>query len=204
MKKIVKHLGLMAAVVVILVLLVLWVLKFYTKHSERLIVVPVVEGKLGEEALAKLKEAGLDAEVVDTVYKDGARKLEVINQNPASGLQVKKGRKVYLVVNSDEIPMVEIPDLVGKTSLSQARNMLSRQGLKLGRVIERPCDFVRSRADEPVIGQYVHGDSVNLRAGSLIERNSTIDLVICVPMNNSDSSTVTGSIEVLDDIVELH
>ncbi len=203
MKRILKHLGLMAAVVVALILLALLILKWYTNHNDTLVVIPHIEGKLSGEAIQKLEDAGLRAEVVDTVYKDGARKLEVINQNPASGLKVKHGRRVYLVINSDAIPMVEIPDLVGRTSLSQAKNMLSRQGLRLGRVIERPSDFVKSRADEPVIGQYVHGDSVNLKAGSLIERNSIIDLVIGVPRNSSDSTSMAPAGEGDEGVVEL-
>lgn len=189
MKTIAKNIGIMLAISVAIVIVALWILKFYTKHNQKRVVVPMVEGIVSSDAIKKLEDAGLKAEVVDTVYKDGAKKLEVINQNPEGAQQVKKGRRVYLVINSDQIPMVVIPDLVGKTSLSQARNMLSRAGLRLGKVIEKPCDFVRSRSDEPVIGQFAHGDSINLRAGGMIERNSTIDLVICVPVEAQDSIT---------------
>ncbi len=190
MKQLIKHIAIMGGITLAIVLLALWILKFYTKHGEPMIEVPALEGKSSTEAISSLQSLGLNYEVVDTVYKDGAKKLSVINQNPNSGLEVKKGRRVYLVINSDQIPMVEIPDLAGKTSLVQAKSILSRQGLKLGKVIERPCDFVRSRADEPVIAQYAHGDSSNLSPGSLIERNSLVDLVICVPMAQRDSSAL--------------
>lgn len=202
MKRLVRHLGLMAGIGLALILLALWVLKFYTKHGEPLILVPSVEGKHSQEAVAQLEELGLNYEIVDTVYKDGAKKLSVINQNPNAGLEVKKGRRVYLVINSDQIPMVEIPDLAGKTSLVQAKSILSRQGLKLGKVIERPCDFVRSRADEPVIAQFAHGDSSDLSPGSLIERNSLVDLVICVPMQMKDSSA-NSSLDKEEGLIEL-
>ena len=202
MKRLIKHLAIMAGIALAIVLLALWVLKFYTKHGEPLILVPSLEGKQSEEAISSLEELGLRYEIVDTVYKDGAKKLSVINQNPNAGQEVKKGRRVYLVINSDQIPMVEIPDLAGKTSLVQAKSILSRQGLKLGKVIERPCDFVRSRADEPVIAQYAHGDSSDLSPGSLIERNSRVDLVICVPMEMSDSSTFSKP-EAETELIEL-
>lgn len=202
MKDIVKHIGYIIGVSVLLVVIALYSIKIYSKHNADLILVPKLEGKSSIEAIEELKTLGLRAEIVDTVYKDGARKLEVINQNPPCSLEVKPNRRVYLVINSEEVPMVEIPDLVGRTSLGQAKNILSRQGLRLGRVIERPCDYVRSRSDEPVIGQYMAGDSTNLRAGGLVERNSIIDLVICVPMQQADSISVPSETEP-EEVMEL-
>ncbi|MFY0642928.1 MAG: PASTA domain-containing protein [Bacteroidia bacterium] len=202
MKKLIKHIVLIGLLSLFFILAALWTLKFYTKHNEPLILLPNLEGEYSQDAIDRLEELGLNSEIVDTVFKDGAKKLAVINQNPNAGLNVKKGRRVYLVINSDKVPMVEIPDLAGKTSLVQAKNILSRRGLKLGKVIERPCDFVRSRADEPVIAQFAHGDSADLSPGRFIERNSIIDLVICVPMNVSDSLSITSG-EPGDDIIEL-
>lgn len=202
MKDITKHIGYIVGVSVLLVIIALYSIKIYTKHNAELIMVPLLEGKSSLEAIEELEALGLRAEIVDTVYKDGAKKLEVINQNPPCSLEVKPNRRVYLVINSDEVPMVEIPDLVGKTSLGQAKNILSRQGLRLGKVIERPCDYVRSRSDEPVIGQYMAGDSVNLKVGGLVERNSVIDLVICVPLQQQDSTTSTPDLEP-EDVIEL-
>ena len=202
MKKLIKHIAIMGGVSLLLVIALLWILKFYTKHDESLILLPNLEGEYSQDAMDQLDELGLNSEIVDTVFKDGAKKLAVINQNPNAGLMVKKGRRVYLVINSDKVPMVEIPDLAGKTSLVQAKNILSRRGLKLGKVIERRCDFVRSRADEPVIAQFAHGDSTDLNPGRMIERNSIIDLVICIPMELSDSIS-SGADPVSDDIIEL-
>lgn len=195
MKDLAKHIGYMVGVGVLLIVIALYSIKIYTKHNADLVMVPELEGLSSQKAIEELEALGLRAEIVDTVYKDGAKKLEVINQNPPCSLEVKPNRRVYLVINSDQVPMVEIPDLVGKTSLGQAKNILSRQGLRLGRVIEKPCDYVRSRSDEPVIGQFVGGDSVNLRPGGLIERNSVIDLVICVPLEVSDSNSTEMEIE---------
>jgi hypothetical protein len=114
----------------------------------------------------------------------------VINQNPLAGLEVKSGRRVYLVINSDKIPMVEVPDLAGKTSLNQATSILSRLGLKLGDIIERHSEMVKSRSNKPVLGQRIHGDSVELAPGGLIERNTLIDLIIGVPLAERDTAEI--------------
>ncbi|MBR9860874.1 PASTA domain-containing protein [bacterium] len=191
MKKILIHLGLIILTIAVLIFITLRILRVYTKHDEELIEVPELLGEQSRDAISTLEELGLRYEVMDTVYKDGERKLSVINQDPAPGLQVKSGRRVYLVINSDKIPMVEVPDLAGKTSLNQAKSILSRLGLKMGKIIERPSDMVRSTANKPVLGQRIHGDSTELQPGGLIERNSKIDLIIGVPKNQSDTTDFT-------------
>ncbi len=193
MKQIFKHLGLMAVVSLLLILGVLWYLKIYTKHDATLVTVENMDGVLVQKAIEQLDAAGLEGVVIDTVYKDGAKKLSVINQNPEAGQKVKPGRKIYLVINTDKVPMVEIPDLAEKTSLSQAKNMLARRHLRLGDIIKKPHPSVMSKNDEPVLAMYEHGTTTSLTPGGLIERNSKIDLVIGVSIHGSDSDSTSSS-----------
>lgn len=193
MKQIFKHLGLMAALSFLLILGVLWFLKIYTKHNAELVTVESLEGVLVDKAIEQLNAAGLEGVVIDTVYKDGAKKMSVINQNPEAGQQVKPGRKIYLVINTDKVPMVEIPDLAEKTSLSQAKNILARRHLRLGEVIKKPHPSVMSKNDEPVLAMYEHGTTTTLSPGGLIERNSKIDLVIGVEVNDFDSDSTSSA-----------
>lgn len=181
MRLILKHLGLIGLVCLVLATLTLYGIRFYTNHDSELIEVTDLEGLNVDKAIEQLDGIGLVGVVTDTVYKDGVPKLSVINQNPVSGLQVKPGRKVYLVINTNDIPMVEVPSLAGQTSLQQAKNILLRRHLKVGRVIEKVHPSVRSRSDEPVLAQYKHGTKEEIKGGSLIERNSQIDLVIGIP-----------------------
>jgi hypothetical protein len=190
MKKILIHLFLIFLSGLLLLFIVLRVLRVYTKHDKKQIEVPDLGGMKSDDAIARLKKMGLNYAVIDTVYKDGERKLSVINQNPLAGLEVKSGRRVYLVINSDKIPMVEVPDLAGKTSLNQATSILSRLGLKLGDIIERHSEMVKSRSNKPVLGQRIHGDSVELAPGGLIERNTLIDLIIGVPLAERDTAEI--------------
>ncbi|PCJ66532.1 MAG: hypothetical protein COA58_07065 [Bacteroidetes bacterium] len=178
MKKIAIHLGIIALIVVLLAFGTLWFLDVYTNHGSELIKVENLEGVSSKKALILLEEVGLEGIVIDTVYKDGAKKLTVINQNPEGGLNVKQGRKVYLVINTDQVPMVEVPDLANRTSLPQATSILLRRHLKVGKIIKEVNSSVRTRSDEPVLAQYKSGTTTDIKPGTMLPRNSKIDLVI--------------------------
>jgi beta-lactam-binding protein with PASTA domain len=196
MKKILIHFGLICSVSILIGLGVLWYLKIYTNHDSDLIEVTDLSGKDSNDALKYLENIGLEGEVTDTVYKDGVEKLAVINQNPAPGMMVKPGRKVYLVININSIPMVSVPDLANKSSLSQARNVLIRKHLKLGKLTEQISSFVKSKNDQPILAQYYPGTDKPIKPGTMVERNSLIDLVVGIS-GSIDSDSVN-----LQDIVE--
>jgi beta-lactam-binding protein with PASTA domain len=196
MKKILIHFGLICSVSILIGLGVLWYLKIYTNHDSDLIEVTDLSGKDSNDALKYLENIGLEGEVTDTVYKDGVEKLAVINQNPAPGMMVKPGRKVYLVININSIPMVSVPDLANKSSLSQARNILIRKHLKLGKLTEQISSFVKSKNDQPILAQYYPGTDKPIKPGTMVERNSLIDLVVGIS-GSMDSDSVN-----LQDIVE--
>jgi beta-lactam-binding protein with PASTA domain len=196
MKKILIHFGLICSVSILIGLGVLWYLKIYTNHDSDLIEVTDLSGKDSNDALKYIENIGLEGEVTDTVYKDGVEKLAVINQNPAPGMMVKPGRKVYLVININSIPMVSVPDLANKSSLSQARNVLIRKHLKLGKLTEQISSFVKSKNDQPILAQYYPGTDKPIKPGTMVERNSLIDLVVGIS-GSIDSDSVN-----LQDIVE--
>lgn len=189
MKKFGIHLGIIGALTIALLLGTLWYLDIYTNHDSTLIEVEDLEGLTAVKAIERLEAMGLQSEVTDTVYKDGAKKLSVINQNPQAGLMVKPNRKVYLVINTDNVPMVMVPDLAEKTSLPQARNILLRRNLKVGKVTKKVSSSVRTKNDEPVLAQYEAGTTNVLKAGTLIERNSEIDLVVGISSDYYSDST---------------
>ncbi len=195
MKKILRHLAIMALLVLGAAIGVLWFLDYYTNHDAELVSVEDLESVPVKEALKKLKEKGLEGVVIDTVYKDGAKKLTVINQNPPAGLSVKPGRKVYLVINTNEVPMVVVPDLAMKTSLPQATSILLRRHLKVGKIIKKVSPAVRTKNDEPVIEQYKAGTNEVIKPGSKVERNSKIDLVIGISSDYYDSDSTSAGLD---------
>lgn len=197
MKKIAINLGIMALIVLTVIFGIFWFLDTYTKHDDPLVNIPNLEGVRAYKALSALDDLGLQGMVSDTVYKDGAKKLAVINQNPIAGLDVKKGRKVYLVINTGDVPMVIVPDLAEKTSLQQATNILLRSHLKVGQIIKVVNSSVKTKHDEPVLAQYIAGTTEELVPGTEIERNSEVDLVVGITADYylSDSTAVDIGID---------
>lgn len=108
----------------------------YTRHGVS-VRVPDLNGLTVEEATAVLKERGLDAEVIDSVYNDDARKGTIVLQDPMSGHPVKPGRRIYLTMNARLPKMIDMPALVN-LSKRQAISTLEILGLKVKELQYRP------------------------------------------------------------------
>lgn len=95
--------------------------------------VPNVIGLKEDEAIEKLKKSQLEAVRsdfrIDNRFPVGA----VISQNPNPNIEVKTGRRVYLLISGGE-QFVETPSLIGKT-FRDAKFILQRFGLKIGEVL---------------------------------------------------------------------
>lgn len=153
---------------------------YYTKHSDALVQVPSVEELRIDKAIRVLEDGGFTYEISDTVFRDGIKLNSIVDQIPEAGFEVKKGRKVFLVVNASEVPDVEMPDLAGKASFSQALRILENRGLKLGKRIELQMSEIKDPDSEPVIEQRYAGKDEEIPKGTKIKRNSTVDLVVGV------------------------
>ena len=153
---------------------------YYTKHSDALVQVPSVEELRIDKAIRVLEDGGFTYEISDTVFRDGIKLNSIVDQIPEAGFEVKKGRKVFLVVNASEVPDVEMPDLAGKASFSQALRTLENRGLKLGKRIELQMSEIKDPDSEPVIEQRYAGKNEQIPKGTKIKRNSTVDLVVGV------------------------
>lgn len=161
---------LMVLVIVAIPIAALYMLDSFTHHGEK-IEVPNVVGKSLYDAETMLKDRGLLAMVVDSVYDKRAPKGSVLEQTPKSGFEVKGGRMVYLTVNLKGEPMVQLPDVVGHGSLREAVALLQSLGFKLTAhkpVIGRPKDLVLG----------VKQGARDVHAGETIPRDRALTLVI--------------------------
>ena len=161
---------LMVFVIVAIPIAALYMLDSFTHHGEK-IEVPNVVGKSLYDAETMLKDRGLLAMVVDSVYDKRAPKGSVLEQTPKSGFEVKGGRMVYLTVNLKGEPMVQLPDVVGHGSLREAVALLQSLGFKLTAhkpVIGRPKDLVLG----------VKQGARDVHAGETIPRDRALTLVI--------------------------
>jgi hypothetical protein len=66
--------------------------------------------------------------------------------------------------------------------------------LKVGNIIKEVTASVRTKNDEPVLAQYESGTTNVIKPGTLIERNSKIDLVVGISSDYylSDSTLSTN------------
>lgn len=124
----------MLAVVVIIPVIVLAWLDSYTNHGEACRV-PNICGMQLDEAKELLRSHNLDLEIVDYKYKKGAAENEVVEQRPAADSFVKEGRKIMLVMNSLNKPMVTLPSVTDNCSLREAEARLKSSGFVVSGVL---------------------------------------------------------------------
>ncbi len=123
------HLGIIASTILILFFGFFFVyLPWSTNHGEA-IKVPEIKGLTFEEAKDVLDDADLNYEISDSVFIVGAKPMSVLSNYPKSGSNVKSGRKIFITVAAVSAPMVKLPNIIGRSSLS-AQNQLLSSGLQ--------------------------------------------------------------------------
>ena len=103
----------------ILIVGALYGLDVYTRHGESF-EVPHVTGMKLRDAHSMIDARQMKTAVVDYVYTEGIAHDIVLDQTPAGGSKVKRGRTIYLTVNTAVVPKIEIPDLIDNSSMRQA------------------------------------------------------------------------------------
>ena len=117
-------------------------------------VVPSVIGDELNIAQEKLYDAGLKIYVSGEEFNESISQNKIIDQDPASGVKVKKNREIYVVVSKgSEVIALNIPDLRNK-ELREATTLIEESGLILGRITYTnhftvPKDVVIAQTPEP-------------------------------------------------------
>jgi beta-lactam-binding protein with PASTA domain len=150
------------------VLIIIFILNFYTRHGQSL-PVPQLRGLPVEKAIALLESQGLGYQI-DSVYQIDKPPGTVIEQDPDPNTNVKANRTIYLTIITSQAPNVEFPDIIEKTFL-EVKAVLNSFGLKVGDTVYR-SDIARDRVLEARFG----GQS--LRKGEQIPKGSKIDLLL--------------------------
>lgn len=163
------------------VLLVLFFLFFQslswiTRHDKTL-AVPSVTGKSFEEAKKILETQGFEVEIQDTVYVDTAALLSVVKQFPNADSKVKMNRTVFLIINRDAAPDIDMPNLVGM-SFRSAQITLQQQKLKIEDTIYVP------NVTGAILEQKYKGQTI--KPGTKIQMGSGITLVIGLGTGTED------------------
>ena len=168
----------MPIVVIAVILGVLNWLDTYTHHGES-IIVPNVNGLPLKHAENELSKKTLKIEVVDSNYVKGIPAGAILEQKPAGGSKVKKGRTIYLTINTEEAPKVAIPDIIDNSSFRQAEARLRALGFKM-----TEPEFIEGEKD------WIYGVKYNgkqLSTGEKIPREAVLTLCVGDDKLNSDS-----------------
>lgn len=163
------HLGISVILTLILLLIVIGLLKTYTRHGEAY-VVPDLEGLTLGELHENEATRVFNFLVTDSVYDNSLLPGSVIKQSPSAGSKAKEGRTVYLTVVSYTPKMSIMPELKDLT-VRQAVTTLRTSGLKIRRLL-----FTPHFAGNSVLGQYYNGDT--LIAGTEILEGNEIELLV--------------------------
>lgn len=140
----------------------------YWAMARAQIAVPNLIGKPVGEARNELAAIKLALGHEESVESEAAKPDTVIGQTPAAGERTEIGTKVDLVVAA--AIDVQAPDLA-KLPMSQARVVLERSGLKVGKVTTAG----------PFIGREAQVSSQSPSAGTPLSPGSAVDLAVWVP-----------------------
>lgn len=162
------HLGIIAALTVLIVLGFFYVyLPWTTNHGESITVPDLADRSVGElDGL--LAAQNLRYQVSDSIYDPDKPQHAVVMQNPVAGSLVKENRKIYVTVTAATPPDVKMPDLRGR-SLANARKELAGMGLGTGEL-----QYVPDLQKDAVLAQRYEGRDIS--PGTELPKGSVIDL----------------------------
>jgi beta-lactam-binding protein with PASTA domain len=166
---IVRNLLLAAAVIVGLLLVAQVGLGLLTRHNQT-VTVPDFTNMTVAEAHEVARDGHVGVKVTDSVFVRRLGAGLVYRQSPKAGATVKKGRSIFLTINSIVPRKVVMPNLIGY-SLNEARAELNNRGLSLGKL-----NYTQDIATNNVLRQTVRGR--NVRAGDLVISGSDVDLTL--------------------------
>ena len=168
---IVKNLLLMAAFIIVLIVAASIMLRLITFHGKT-VTAPDFTNLTVSEAQALAEQSHVSVKVVDSVFVRRLSGGVVYRQSPKAGATVKKGRSIFLTINSVVPRKVVMPNLFGY-SVTEARSELQNRGLNMGYL-----NYVKDIATNTVLEQRVDGEEA--KAGDLVVSGSTVDLTVAV------------------------
>lgn len=178
-KTFLRHLGLAAAIAVVLLMLILLWMKIYTHHGKT-IAVPNLTGLTVDEVEDVVTSRKLNFVVIDSVFADDMPRGTVVKQNPKPNSKVKVKRKIFVTMNAVNPEKVMMPNLVSLSN-RQAILALENAGLAVGEISYKPDFAVNS-----VLQQNLNGSVIE--EGTLVEKGTPIDLVLGMGLSNETTT----------------
>ena len=168
-KTFLKHVGIAAGVLIVLLIATFVWINLYTHHGEAFDM-PDFTGLTEDQFSEMIAQMDLRYEIIDSVHIADATPGAVVEQSPKPGSKVKRNRNVFFTINAMKPEMVLIPRL-SDYSLRNAQVILESYGLKTGRLIYVPSEYKNL-----VLGQHYKGKPIE--PGTPVLKGSSIDLLI--------------------------
>tara|TARA_B100000886_G_C20401886_1_gene482971 strand:+ start:749 stop:1540 length:792 start_codon:yes stop_codon:yes gene_type:complete len=164
-----KNLLFSITTVIVIILSILLVLRFYTRHDD-LIELPDFSGMHIQQTDSILTEKLLRYIIIDSVFNSELSPHSIIEQDPIAGSFVKEDRRIYLTIVAKRKKQVMMPRLVD-LSLRRAVSKLKGLDLSVGKFT-----FVPDMAKNAVLKQTIDGKEV--QSGTLVYTGTQVDLVV--------------------------
>lgn len=152
-------------------------LPFTTNHGET-ITVPNLQGMHRDKLEEFLDERDLDYFIDDSTYHVGMAPFLVYQQYPLAGSKVKKGRKIYVSINSGKPDLIKMPNLLNR-SVMNAQREIENLGLLMGET-----KLIPDLQLNAVLKQQIKGSDIP--PGTLVAKGTRIDLVIGDGLSNRE------------------
>jgi beta-lactam-binding protein with PASTA domain len=162
----------------------------WTQHGEA-VKVPQIKGKTLSDATTMLEQNDLKCEVIDSIYVKDELPGRILELTPEENTEVKRGRKIYVTLNTNNIPLRVVPDVAENSSQRQAEAKLLAAGFKL-----LPPQLVKGES-EWVYGVIYKGDT--LKAGQKAPIGSTLMLLVGNGTSRPIKVTINDSVTVFLD-----
>jgi beta-lactam-binding protein with PASTA domain len=178
------NLGLIVISFFVIILLIFFSLKIYTRHGKEYIV-PDISGRLIQEIEQMEEMSPFNIVIIDSIFQEETPSGTILSQEPVANSKAKKGRKIYLTVASfsgDDIDMLSCVDM----SLKLAVQTLTDVGLRIGNI-----SFVQGNISNIVVAQQKNGKQI--RQNTKVKRGEVIDLVV----EMTESQTTTNMPDIL-------
>ncbi len=178
---ILKNIIVAGILLLVIVWITLWAIGRYTQHGETELV-PDLRGLYVEEAIVLLKKQDLYANVVDSMYVANKALGSIVEQIPLPNSTVKRGRPIYLIINSRQIRQIPLPD-VNDVSFRQAEATLKSIGLKIGSVQYAPSEYKNLVLSVSYNGQ-------TIAPGTRLPEGSSLTLIVGHGLSDGEEAAI--------------
>ena len=181
LRDLLTHIGIVIALMLAFFLAFFFVyLPFTTNHGES-VTVPDVQKMDVRKIGSFLEERDLNYEVSDCTFVTNLPPLAIVSQYPKPGSKVKEGRKIYLTVVMQTVPVIKMPKVTDMSHKS-AELLLRSNGLLLGAL-----RYVPDLAHGSVLKQFYNGKEI--APGEDVPKGSRIDLEVGNGLGNTTFPT---------------